>query len=251
MAWPCSPCGSATYVQPGEQLVCQGCHEPRHRAPDLPAQMPLALRRAPSIPTPDVDGTNPFSYPRLVQPVLDRHCVSCHRDNAEKATRLDSEVIVKGRQKWYASYFSLAPKYGFWSYGQRHRTTPGQFGARAAKLYSPEGRSLRRQAPARDLHRLTVWLDSCSISTAFTKEGGEAQHREIVAPRSWRSHRSRFRKPEPVSSGIFVSTSRKGLLTNLLLCYHNVLRAVALAIDASTAPRCVAGGIFRRTYYAC
>ncbi len=176
---------SATYVQPGEQLVCQGCHEPRHRAPDLPAQMPLALRRAPSIPTPDVDGTNPFSYPRLVQPVLDRHCVSCHRDNAEKATRLDSEVIVKGRQKWYASYFSLAPKYGFWSYGQRHRTTPGQFGARAAKLYSllKEGH-YDVKLPPEDLHRLTVWLDSCSIFYGvYEKEGGEAQLRgEIVYP---------------------------------------------------------------------
>ena len=176
---------SATYVQPGEQLVCQGCHEPRHRAPDLPAQMPLALRRAPSIPTPDVDGTNPFSYPRLVQPVLDRHCVSCHRDNAEKATRLDSEVIVKGRQKWYASYFSLAPKYGFWSYGQRHRTTPGQFGARAAKLYSllKEGH-YDVKLPPEDLHSLTVWLDSCSIFYGvYEKEGGEAQLLgEIVYP---------------------------------------------------------------------
>jgi hypothetical protein len=34
---------SATYLQPGERLVCQGCHEPRHRAPAIPAEVPLAL----------------------------------------------------------------------------------------------------------------------------------------------------------------------------------------------------------------
>ena len=37
-----------------------------------PARTPSRLR-------PDVDGTNPFSYPRLVQPVLDQHCVCCHQ----------------------------------------------------------------------------------------------------------------------------------------------------------------------------
>jgi len=62
---------SATYLQPGEKLVCQGCHEPRHRAPQAVRSVPLALQHEPSKLKPDVDGTNPFSYPRLVQPVLD------------------------------------------------------------------------------------------------------------------------------------------------------------------------------------
>ncbi|MBE0534229.1 MAG: discoidin domain-containing protein [Phycisphaerae bacterium] len=176
---------SATYVQPGERLVCQGCHEPRHRAPGLAKQTPIAMRRPPSIPVPDVDGTNPFSYPRLVQPVLDRHCVSCHQKNADKAPRLDSEVIVKGRQKWYASYFSLAPKFGFWSYGDRHRTIPGNFGARASKLHAmlQEGHH-DLQMPPEDVHRIRVWLDSCSLFYGvYEKEGGEAQLRgEIVYP---------------------------------------------------------------------
>ncbi|MCK5558612.1 MAG: hypothetical protein KAJ01_09545, partial [Candidatus Hydrogenedentes bacterium] len=128
---------SATYLQPGEFLVCQGCHEPRHRAPRAPQHVPLALQREPSKLKPDVDGTNPFSYPRLVQPVLEKHCTKCHQDNPDKAPRLDREVIAKGknnRNKWYASYFSLVPEYGFQQYGHRHRTIPGKFGARASKL---------------------------------------------------------------------------------------------------------------------
>ncbi|MDP7107810.1 MAG: hypothetical protein QGH41_12065, partial [Roseibacillus sp.] len=34
---------SSTYVQPGERLVCAGCHEPRHRTPELQFELPLAL----------------------------------------------------------------------------------------------------------------------------------------------------------------------------------------------------------------
>ena len=171
---------SATYLQPGERLLCQGCHEPRHRAPAQPARTPLAMRRKPSIPKPDVDGTNPFSYPRLVQPVLDKHCVQCHADNPGDAPRLDNEVIAKGkegRQRWYASYHSLAPEYGFWQYGGRHRTIPGKFGARVSKLYKllQEGHYDVKLSDE-EMHRITVWLDSCSIFYGvYEKEGGLAQ----------------------------------------------------------------------------
>ncbi len=131
----------------------------------------------------------PFSYPRLVQPVLEKNCLSCHQKHPDKAPRLDREVIagekMKGRQKWYASYHSLAPKYGFWSYGDRYRTIPGKFGARASKLYKmlKEGHhdvKLSRE----DMHRITVWLDSCSIFYGvYEKQGGQAQLRgEVVRP---------------------------------------------------------------------
>jgi len=168
---------SATYLQPGERLVCQGCHEPRHRAPQAPKQIPLAMRRKPSTLKPDVDGTNPFSYPRLVQPVLDKHCASCHAENPDTAPRLDRELVVKGRQKWYASYHSLAKEYGFWSYGERHRTIPGKFGARVSKLYEllQEGH-YDVELSEEEMHRLTVWLDSCSIFYGvYEEEGGIAQ----------------------------------------------------------------------------
>ncbi|MHC4253462.1 MAG: HzsA-related protein, partial [Planctomycetota bacterium] len=175
---------SSTYLQPGERLVCQGCHEPRHGSPvrDKP---PIALRRAPSTLKPDVDGSNPFSYPRLVQPVLDKHCVECHKKNPKKAPRLDRKVIRRGRNKWYASYHSLAPKYGFYRYGDRYRTTPGRFGARASKLFAHLEKGHKKlKLPEEDLHRITLWLDSSSIFYGvYEKEGGEAQLRgEIVKP---------------------------------------------------------------------
>ena len=69
---------SGTAVRDGEKLVCQGCHEQKSRASAPPHSLPLALRRAPSVPRPDVDGSYPFSYARLVQPVLETSCVRCH-----------------------------------------------------------------------------------------------------------------------------------------------------------------------------
>ncbi|MEE9366594.1 MAG: hypothetical protein V3W44_07905, partial [Dehalococcoidales bacterium] len=176
---------SATYLQPGERLVCQGCHEPRLRAPESSKHIPIAMRREPSKLMADVDGTNPFSYPRLVQPVLEKHCLQCHEKNPDKAPRLDRELVVKGRQKWYASYFSLTPEYGFWKYGHRHRTLPGKFGAHASKLYAMLTKGHHDlKLPPEDMHRIAVWLDSCSIFYGvYEKEGGEAQLRgEIVYP---------------------------------------------------------------------
>ena len=122
---------SATYLQPGERLVCQGCHDRRHQVPQMPRTPPVAFRRPPSRLQADVDGSNPFSYPRLVQPVLDRHCVDCHAKESKKTFSL-SKAPMKGR--WYGSYANLTQKYGFWNYGHSHRTTPGQFGARASGL---------------------------------------------------------------------------------------------------------------------
>ncbi|NQT89256.1 hypothetical protein HQ560_20985, partial [bacterium] len=103
---------SGAHFQSGERAVCQGCHEPtRHVPARVNSKMPIAMGRPPSRLKPDVDGTNPFSYPRLVQPVLERNCVACHKKNADKAPRLDAEVVLytksgymNPKTLYYASY---------------------------------------------------------------------------------------------------------------------------------------------------
>jgi hypothetical protein len=193
---------SATYVQAGERLVCQGCHERRHRTPPRPAEVPMALRREPSRLQGDVEGSNPFSYPRLVQPVLDRHCVECHAKEADKAPNLAREPVrrdpfvspaetagkkvdryVGNGRNWYASYFSLAPNYGFHDYGESYRTTPGKFGAHASKLYE----LLKKghydvKLSKEEMHRITLWLDCSSLFYGvFEEETGQAQLRGEIA----------------------------------------------------------------------
>jgi hypothetical protein len=163
------------------------------------AAAPTALERPPSHVQADVDGTNPFSYPRLVQPVLDKYCVDCHAKNAEKSPALDSKLVgpVLFKPGWrpttyYASYLSLTPKYATASYGASgaadpkfYETVPGQFGARASRLYALLQKGhYDVKLPAEAMHRLTVWLDSCSLFYGvYEKAGQEAQLRgQVVRP---------------------------------------------------------------------
>jgi len=72
-------------LQPGEVLGCVGCHENKNAAPDpggFPYAPPSAIaRNAEQL---CADGALPpgFSFPRQVQPILDRHCVRCHTDRS-------------------------------------------------------------------------------------------------------------------------------------------------------------------------
>jgi uncharacterized protein len=79
-----------TYVNymPGETASCIGCHETPDEVVSVPTA-PLAFQRAPEdpceIPQPgDESGQVVLSYPDTVQPVWDKHCISCHNagDNA-------------------------------------------------------------------------------------------------------------------------------------------------------------------------
>jgi hypothetical protein len=193
---------SATYVHPGERLTCQGCHEHKHQRPIQPLNVPSALRRPPSKLKPDVEGSNPFNYVRLVQPVLDRHCVACHQK--KKALDLSGEVQYrpcprdKHKQCCYTrSYNHLAEKYGFYFHAHSDttianvdmvrraggRTIAGKFGARAAKLldYLDE-RHHGVKLTEEDFHRIVLWLD-CNSEFLGAYENAEAQaHGESVTP---------------------------------------------------------------------
>jgi len=173
---------SDTYVQPGERLVCQGCHNPVNKSPRQAKTTPLALRRAPSYIKRDVDGSYPFNYPRLVQDVLNRNCVDCHSKspNSPELTGVDG-----GQHGWSRSYINLR-NYAFfiepWDISTS-LTIPGEFGARASRLYKilSEGHydlKLSKQ----DMHRLTLWMD-CNSDFYGSYEKTEAQRKgEVVWP---------------------------------------------------------------------
>nr|MCU0979268.1 SUMF1/EgtB/PvdO family nonheme iron enzyme [Pirellulaceae bacterium] len=63
-------------AMPGETVQCTGCHERQNTAP--PLKSTLALNARPAEIQPWHGPTRGFSYPREVQPVVDRHCVGCH-----------------------------------------------------------------------------------------------------------------------------------------------------------------------------
>ncbi len=69
---------SGIYVQPGENYGCVGCHE--NRVADIPhtGARPVALKRPPSKLTGWFGPPRRFSFQDEVQPVFNKHCVSCH-----------------------------------------------------------------------------------------------------------------------------------------------------------------------------
>ncbi len=181
---------SGAYLHPGESLTCQGCHEAKHRSPSVPTTIPLALRRPPSQIKPDWEGSNPFNFTRLVQPVLDRHCVDCH----QQKNALDLTGVIEGKHGWTRSYANLAEKYGFYFHVSNgsinsgvhggSRAIAGGFGARASRLLEyVDERHYGVNLANEDFHRMTLWLD-CNSEFYGAYYNTEAQARgEIVCPR--------------------------------------------------------------------
>jgi mono/diheme cytochrome c family protein len=97
-------------VLPGEKTSCLGCHEPRTRAPALPgrpavqaaAREPVQVQRFENVP--DV-----IDYPRHVQPILDKHCVTCHGYEKRKGGVLlvGDYGARKGRRRFSQSFWTL------------------------------------------------------------------------------------------------------------------------------------------------
>jgi len=161
---------SIVYLRAGETASCVGCHESRMAAPPRGAA-PGALRRSPSEIRPGPDGSRPLSYPRLVQPVLDRHCVRCHSGPKPKK----GLVLTGERQGHFTrSYNALAPRVAWSAWGGRGGdfrkvnceplSRPDFFGARG----SPLMRMLLKghndvRLTAKDIECLATWMDANAL----------------------------------------------------------------------------------------
>jgi DNA-binding beta-propeller fold protein YncE len=153
---------SSTYIIPGQQrMTCQGCHERRYRAPHARPEMPIALRRAASVLAPEADGSAPLSYARLVQPILDKNCVSCH--GTAKPGDLSKGNYTSNGDKFYSSYVNLKPYLSYYNFDYSWGPTvtqPGKFGARTSKLYSLlKGGHQGVTLTDAELRSIALWLD--------------------------------------------------------------------------------------------
>jgi hypothetical protein len=140
------------------------------------------MLRRPSTIEPGPDGSNPFSYPRLVQPVLDRHCVECH---AKEEKAMD---LAAGNEDghFFKSYENLRDYAFFYDNASwtEPKTYPGRFGASASKLYQ----ILRDdhygvELSSEEMKRLTLWLDCNSDFYGAYDECERQRAGEIVVPK--------------------------------------------------------------------
>ena len=155
---------SLVYLQPGEAAGCVGCHE--NRMSTVPSVKTIASTREPSKLIPGPDGSKPLSYPILVQPVLDKKCVSCH--NNEKA---EGGVNLAGEPDGHytKSYNALINFVSFTYWGAPEgnyepRTEPLRFGAIASKLTNIlEKGHYDVNLTDEEWERLNVWIDTNAL----------------------------------------------------------------------------------------
>jgi hypothetical protein len=144
---------------PNQTLGCIGCHERRDAAPSQTGAM-MAVRREPSRLAPGPEGSWPLRFDHLVQPVLDRYCVSCHRSDGQDkmASRFDLKP-ANAYQTLITFGNEDLKKLAF----ERDRSEPGQTTARNSELWNlltRDGghRSVVLDADSRN--RLATWMDT-------------------------------------------------------------------------------------------
>ncbi len=172
---------SGTYVQPGERVACVGCHEHKMTAPRRVGADLMALRRPASQLDPGPWGGRPFSYPEVVQPVLDRHCVRCHGGEKTEGNLVLTGEPAAGFSRSYVALMQdpeafwgggtnpeSAAKYWVPRFGGRNQVqvTPpggmyGALGSRLMKLLRDGHEDVR--LPDDDLRRLALWIDLNAI----------------------------------------------------------------------------------------
>lgn len=152
---------SVVQLQPGERRGCIGCHEDRGTAP--PAAAGIALRKPPRTLDPPPWGTEPFDYQKVVQPVLDAHCVRCH-DGSGKV-RLDLRGVLDA-QRIPASYRALIQggwvHYFDYTYGMRHfKAEPLSFGTLQSRLWKvlADKNHAEVKLPEPAMRAIKAWID--------------------------------------------------------------------------------------------
>ena len=147
-------------LMPGETTSCVGCHEQRVETPRF-ARAPQAATRPASRIEPMAGIPDVIDYPRDVQPIWDKHCVSCH--NPDKP---DGRVVLTGDYNdWFTqSYYALfaanqvSDSEGYEEDGNR---PAGGFGSAASALMRTiDGSHYEARLSDRERWVVQMWIDT-------------------------------------------------------------------------------------------
>jgi Hydrazine synthase alpha subunit middle domain len=158
--------------QPGERRSCIGCHENRSHSPV--SRVPLALKSAPVQPQPQPGETapRPIHYPTDIQPIFDRHCISCHGaqkpagdlvltgEMTELFCKSYEEIIHKDLTGYIQEFIGPKPD-GSDAMGYAPAVPPYTYGSHKSKLVSilragHHGVTLPRE----EWIKLVTWVDA-------------------------------------------------------------------------------------------
>ena len=170
-------------LQPGETFNCYGCHEDKNTTP--PAANPIAATPKPLEPFFDIQ--NDFLYyPKHIQPILDKHCVSCHDSSSQSGLDLRGDKFWTGEltndddnktacRYWTRSYYNLTTGIGGFTAAGEYITIsgldvnaqaeglkPNSFGSQKSALITKlrEGHS-EVILSEEEMGKLCAWIDLC------------------------------------------------------------------------------------------
>jgi hypothetical protein len=150
---------SFAVLQPGETTGCVGCHEQRTDTPHLKPNL-VALKRSPSEVQPIADVPPVFDYPRDIQPILDRHCVACHRPE-----RYEGRVDLTGDKTgmYTVSYWTMR-LHELVSDGRnepRGNRPPRTIGSSASRLMQLiDGTHYGAKLSAHEIKMVRLWIET-------------------------------------------------------------------------------------------
>jgi hypothetical protein len=98
-------------LQPGERFSCVGCHENKNEI-SLSTGTTLAMKAGAKTLDPVFGPPAGFSFPKMVQPILDKHCIKCHDGKTPNAMSLMSTPKPDKRAKrgWSEAYLNLTQR---------------------------------------------------------------------------------------------------------------------------------------------
>ena len=156
---------SGTVVQPDEHVGCVGCHDNRLSSPLAGnAEMPSAMKKGPRKLTPWQGRVELFGFTEQVQPVFDKHCVSCHDYGKEAGRKLnlagDKTLVFNTAymELWRKKYITCVGA------GPAELLEPRLWGSHASKLVqeimNPSVEAHKDiQLSDEEFERVVGWLD--------------------------------------------------------------------------------------------
>lgn len=173
---------SVAFVHPGEKLVCIGCHEPTTESVSNTTEsaQPLAFQRKPSKLEPECGPVEPINYYRLIKPIVEDRCVTCHIEKDVEPKSMDHEDL-----RPYVYYYSGSMRGGLTTTGPHggSRSRPGRVGASESKLSKILFDENHKDVVSdEDRHTFIMWMDANALRLgAFQDEEGQKRG-ELVWP---------------------------------------------------------------------
>ena len=196
-------------LQPGEKFSCVGCHENKNEI-SLSTGTTQAMKAGPQKLDLFYGPPVGFSFPKLIQPILDKHCIKCHKDRKQRgpsknpadpnnAFSLLSTPNPDGRAKraWSDSYLNLTQRgrpneMVHWLNVQSipPMLPPYFSGATKSKIFEQiAGDKCKVKLSRKELDMLACWLDLlvpfCGdyVEGNIWNDGDKAKHKRFMDKR--------------------------------------------------------------------